>query len=63
MTGLEATEFSGFHDDFIKTCYSGQVCMLRKKSQPEIALNLIKSSEKVAKAENFLVTLPIQLIA
>ena len=37
--------------------------MLRKKSQPEIALNLIKSSKKIAKAENFLVTLPIQLIA
>lgn len=37
--------------------------MLRGKRQPEIALSSIKSSEKIAKAENFLVTRPVQLIA
>lgn len=58
MTGLEATEFSGFHKDL---CFSGQVCTLRRKSQTEIALNLIKSSEKIAKAENCLMTLPVEL--
>lgn len=34
-----------------------------KGEKPEIALNSIKSSEKIAKAENFLVTLPVQVIA
>lgn len=39
--------------------------MLRgeKKNQPEIALNSIKSSENIAKAENILMPLPVQLIA
>lgn len=38
--------------------------MLRgEKNQPEIALNSIKSSENIAKAENILMPLPVQLIA
>lgn len=37
--------------------------MLRENSRPEMALNSIKSSENIAKAENFLMPLPVKLIA